>query len=124
VNSRSYDLDLLNDWSTPQIRESGFWNESREMQSKEHANFSHVVKAVGLGLLMAFSPITAISDPWLSDRRRRDSVITVSVYQEIIGRYISRSDALRISSQILEQAEAERLAIAEFEATRGLHWED
>lgn len=124
MNSRSYDLDLFDDWSTPRIRESGFWNESREMESKEHANFSHVIKAAGLGLLMAFSPITAIADPWLSDRRRRDSVVTVAVYQEVIGRYVSRSEALRIATEILAKAEAERFAIAEFEASRGIYLGD
>ena len=45
--------------------------------------------------------------------------VTVSIYQEAIGRFISRSEALRIAREILDQAEEERLVIAEYEAARG-----
>lgn len=44
------------------------------------------------------------------------------IYQEI-GRFVSRTEALKIARQILEEAERERIAIADFEAARGIKWE-
>ena len=43
---------------------------------------------------------------------------------EVVGRPISRFEALRITRQILEEAEQERLALAEYEARRGIQWAD
>ena len=43
---------------------------------------------------------------------------------KVIGRFISRAEALRIAREILEQAERERLVIAEYEAARGIQWEN
>ena len=37
---------------------------------------------------------------------------------------ISRLEALRITTTILEEAERERLEIAEWEASRGIYWEE
>ncbi len=73
---------------------------------------------------LAVSPVTAISDPWLAERQRRDSVVTMSIYQEILGRFISRIEAMRIAKEILYRAERERLVIAEYEVTRGIQWEN
>ena len=42
----------------------------------------------------------------------------------VIGRFISRAEALRIARKILEQAERERLIFAEYEAARGIQWEN
>ena len=42
----------------------------------------------------------------------------MSIYQEVLGRFISRAEALRIAREILEQAERERLVIAEYEAEK------
>jgi hypothetical protein len=43
---------------------------------------------------------------------------------KVIGRFISRAEALRIARKILEQAERERLIFAEYEAARGIQWEN
>ena len=43
----------------------------------------------------------------------------MSIYQEVLGRFISRAEALRIAREILDRAERERLDIAEYEAARG-----
>lgn len=50
--------------------------------------------------------------------------VTMHIYQEILGRFISRIEALRIAREILEQAERERILIAEYEAARGIQWEN
>jgi len=121
VNSVST-VDLLDKEPTLQAPTSGVWRESYERESAKAFDLSRLAKAVGFAFSLAISPVTAMPDPWLMDKRRRDAVVTVSIYQELIGRPISRSEALRIARQILEQAEQERLAIAEFEAARGIHW--
>jgi hypothetical protein len=41
-----------------------------------------------------------------------------------IGKPISRAEALQIARQVLENAERERLEFAEWEAQRGLGWEE
>lgn len=43
---------------------------------------------------------------------------------KVISRFISRAEALRIARKILEQAERERLIFAEYEAARGIQWEN
>jgi len=48
----------------------------------------------------------------------------MSISQEVLGRSITRAEALRIAREILEQAERERLIFAEYEAARGIQWED
>lgn len=55
---------------------------------------------------------------------RGDAMVTMSIHQEVLGRFISRAEALRIARGILDQAERERLVIAEYEAARGIQWEN
>ena len=43
--------------------------------------------------------------------------------ERLIFYFISRHEALGLAQQILINAEQERLAIAEFEAARGIQWE-
>jgi hypothetical protein len=114
-------VDLLDRGPTPQVPASGFW---REAHPPKIFSLFRVAKVAGLALSFAVSPLTTMPDPWLLERKRRDAAITVSVYQEAIGRLISRSEAMRIAREILDQAERERLMIAEVEAARGIHWED
>lgn len=82
----------------------------------------NTLAGVGLAFVLCLAPSTAMIDPWLVERRQRDAVVTMSIYQEVIGRLITRAEALRIASQILERAEQERLAMAESEAARGIQW--
>ena len=64
------------------------------------------LKRLAATVAIAFfvSPMTVLRDPWLQERRQRSAVITSSIYQDIIGRLISRSEALRIARNILEKA--------------------
>lgn len=73
--------------------------------------------------IFATSSITTMADPWLLEKQRREAVITVSSYQKYVH-LISRAEALRITRNILEQAEQERIAIADWEAERGIQWSD
>lgn len=77
---------------------------------------------VGLALLLGLAPLTTMLDPWVRERRQRDSVVTISIYKEVIGRAITRAEALRIATQILKRAEQERFFYAEMEAARVMQW--
>jgi len=123
VNS-TYTVDHLYKSQIPDAPSTGFWHESHAEQPTKFLGLPHIAKVVGLAFSLAVSPVTAITDPWLVERRRRDAVVTMSIYQEVLGRFISRAEALRIAREILEQAERERLVFAEYEAARGIQWEN
>lgn len=121
--SSAFTVDLFDiETISPQSTSTGSWQEGRGSTPVKTFNISRMAQLAGFALTLAVSSVVAMPDPWLLERRRRDAVVTVSVYQKLIGIFISRSEALQISRQILEQAERERLAVAEFEAARGIQW--
>jgi len=95
----------------------------------EPANRAQSVKGIGLAkapgffLSLACSSFTAVPDPWLDEKRKREAAVTVAVYREKLGRTITHHEALRIAREILESAERERLEAARFEASRGIQWD-
>ncbi|MBM4349941.1 MAG: hypothetical protein FJ106_08655 [Deltaproteobacteria bacterium] len=121
----AYTVDLQGRPPESRAIETGPWSETYiRRRSMNLWGILRITKIAGILLPLAVSTITAIPDPWLIEKRRRDTVVTVSIFQEVIGHAISRSEALIIARQILEQAEHERLALAEFEAARGIQWSD
>lgn len=124
MNSASNTIDLLDRGQISQVPVTDLWREIYKHCPEKALDLFRWAKVAGLASSLAISPVTAMSDPWLFERKRRDSVVTMSIYQEILGRFISRSEALRIARQILEQAEQEQLALAEIEAARGIQWGD
>jgi hypothetical protein len=80
--------------------------------------------AATVAIVFAVSPMTVLPDPWLYEKRQRTAVITSSIYEDIIGKLISRTEALRIVRKILEKAEEERIAIYAWEASREIQWSD
>ncbi|MCK4826854.1 hypothetical protein KA005_64560 [bacterium] len=90
--------------------------------SSKAQNLTDIVKTISLATCLAFSPITAMYDPWTIERKQREAAVTMSVYKGIVGRFISRVEALKLVRQILVSAERERLAVAEFEAAKGIQW--
>ncbi len=120
----AYTVDHSYKSQIPEAPSTGFYRESHAQQSAKFLNMPHIANVAGLIFLLTVSPVTAITDPWLVERQRRNSVVTMSIYQEVLGRFISRAEALRIAREILEQAERERLVIAEYEAARGIQWEN
>lgn len=115
-----YTVDLRADEPTAQTFATGPWQENNGSRRTP----SRMFRVAGFVLSLAISPLTAITDPWLVERRRRDAVVSAAIYQETIRRFVSRSEALRMARQILEQAERKRLALAESEAARGIQWGD
>ena len=120
----TYTVDHSYTTQVPEVPTTVFFFFCHDQQSVKSFDLPRIARVAGLAIWLTVSPITAINDPWLIERRRRDDVMTISIYQEVLGRFISRAEALRIASAILEQAERERLILAEFEAARGIQWEN
>ena len=117
-------VDVFHTAPETAIPATGAWIESYGRPRETFSTISRLARSTGLLLCLVASSITAMADPWLTEKRRRDAVVTVSIYQEVIGRPISRFEALQLASQILQQAEWERIDYSDFEAARGIQWGD
>ena len=61
---------------------------------------------------------------WGWETVMRGTATVAYIAESVIGRPISRLDALRIARQIIECAEQERIQLAKWEGERGIQWED
>lgn len=117
-------MEIANDLTHTEFSSSRYWSWGLLESTRMPINLSRIGPTVGLVFALAGSPATAIQDVWASERRKRDALTTHRIIQEIVGVPISRSEALTIARQIMETAEKERLAIADFEAVRGIDWDN
>jgi hypothetical protein len=118
-NTNTVDLHISTDspnYSLPQF--------SHEEYSKLSHAFPRLSQIAGLVITLLSAPATAIPDIWFWDRRRANTISTVWLMQEIIGRPVSRKEALAIACEILARAERKRIENAELEAARGLQWDN
>lgn len=122
MNSSSDTLFRINRIQTSRVPVSDYWNPSYAQNPDKAFELSSLRSKIA-AFIFATSSITAMADPWLLEKQRREAVITVSSYQKYVH-LISRAEALRITRKILEQAEHERIAIADWEAERGIQWSD
>jgi hypothetical protein len=116
-------IDLQTGSLGTDLSASGAWRESFVKRPESPWTIGQLVQVAGMVLAIAASPATAVLDYWFFERRRRDASTVAWILESVIGRPISRADALRIASQILERAERERMELAEWEAKRGIQWE-
>lgn len=124
MNNSCTTIDAFGECTVPEIHKTDSWQGWDTFLYSKTKNFTRFARNMGIATFYTLSPITAIHDPWLYEKKRRDAVLTISVYKEFIGRVVSRSEALKLARQILIDAERERLAVAEFEADRGFQWEE
>ncbi|GBD96923.1 MAG TPA: hypothetical protein ENG83_13250 [Nitrospirae bacterium] len=124
MNSSCTAAKYFGEYNIPEIHATDSWQGWDALIFNKTQNLTRFARNIGIATFFALSPVTAIHDPWLHEKKRRDAVVTISVYQEVIGRIVSRSEALQLAHQILIDAERERLAVAEFEAARGIQWEE
>lgn len=124
MNNDLSTMDLQIGFSETDVSASGVWSKSYIKRSEtiwdKISRLGHVAAMV---LAIAAPPATAIQDYWFLERRRRDASTVTWVLESVIGRKISRAEALQIARQILVCAEQERLQLAEWEAKRGIQWE-
>lgn len=110
------------------VSATGLWSESF-VQRSDHpqplflARLGQLGQVAGLVVFLIASPATVLPDVWFINRRRKDVATTFWAVEDVIGRPISRAEALHIAKRVLERAERERLELAELEAARGIQWE-
>ena len=115
-------VDLQTGSSGPDVSTSGAWSESLGQRPETPWIMGRRIQEVGLLLAMAASPMTAVTDNWFFELQQRDTSTIAWNTDGVIGRPISRAEALRISREILERAERGRFELAEWEAARGIQW--
>lgn len=69
-------------------------------------------------LAMTVSATTAVADYSFVDKPQRSAVKAPWVFHSVVGRPITRSEALQIARRILERAEQERVQLVEREGLR------
>lgn len=124
MNNDYTTMDLQIGTAETDVSASGFWSDNyaeRPDTIRRVPRFALIAEVV---LTIATSPVTAVPDFWFLERRRRDVSTLARSLEGVIGRPISRSEALQIALHILERAERERIQLAEWEAERGIQWED
>ena len=117
-------IDLQTDLSKANISALGVLSSGdTESRLKVIWNAGRILASAGI-LTFAAASATALGADLSLEKRRRVAVTVPWVSEGLIGRSISRSEALRISRQIIERAEWERIQLAEWEAERGIQWEE
>jgi len=101
---------------------TGHWQQDCTQRPDQSWNLPRSWGIVAIVSALLSAPATAVDDIWYQQRKERDAVTTVQLFKEVVGRSISRVEALSIVKRILETAESERLTLAELEASRGIQW--
>jgi hypothetical protein len=124
VNNDYATMDTQIGAAETDVSASGFWSDGYVKRPDTTRRAPRLALVAGVVLAIATSPATAAPDFWFWERRRRDVSTVARSLEGVIGRSISRVEALRIARHILERAERERIQLAEWEAKRGIQWED
>ena len=116
-------LDRRTGLSETNISLSGFWIKSYDQKREETiSNMPWHPEIKELVLANSASPVTAVPNYIFGEIRRDASTVSWG-FKGVIGRPVSRAEALQIADQIIERAERERIQLAEGEAKRGIQWE-
>jgi hypothetical protein len=116
-------IELQTNFEEPEVNASGKWDGG----FKRSILWSNLPAFYLAGLLLlpfSVSETTSVLSSRVVEQIQSEATRSVFSFQRRIGRQVSRSDALRIVKNILVQAEQERLEVAEFEAERGLQWDE
>ena len=124
MNNDLATLDLQEELSEAGISSSENWSKSYvEKGPATIRKFARPRQVEEINLTISASPATAL-DHWFWDRRGNDVSTATLAFGSVIDRPISRAEALRVARQIIECAEQERIQLAEWEAERGIQWEE
>ena len=116
-------LDRRTGLSETNISPAGYWSKSYDEKWAETiSNMPWHPEIKELVLTNSASPVTAVPNYFFEDLRRYASTVSWG-FKGVIGRPVSRAEALQIADQIIERAERERIQLAEGEAKRGIQWE-
>lgn len=105
------------------VSASGLWSESYIKRPETSWRTGILVPIAGVLLALYSTPATSIPDVWSVGNRRRDTATVAWIIDNVVGRRITRAEALQLARQIIERAERERRELVELEASRGIQWE-
>lgn len=98
------------------------WAESREQRKSRGTRIIDFGKSLVISSLFSASALTSTPDLYQNEIRKRNEVITVSIYRNIAGRFVTHAEAMQFVKGIMENAERERREIDEREALLGFQW--
>lgn len=105
--------------------ETGQWSVKGTSEAQTRpVLFRKCLQPLGLALVFALSPITALADPWLSERRRFSHPTARISIEVMHRRRLSLSQARRLALELLASREDARLMTAEREARRAFEIEE
>lgn len=108
----------------PGMVSTGGWSEDLKGSFRFNNGMLDLARATGRRVNISMSSTSSGIDPWFEDRRRQTSLSLVSMIGVPFRRKLSIKEARTMALQILHQAEEERLQIADYEAERGMVWEE
>jgi hypothetical protein len=108
----------------PGMVSTGGWSEDLEGFVRFNTGMLDLARATGRRVNISMPSTSYAMDPWFEDRRRQTSLSLVSMTGVPVRRKLSLKEARRMALHILHQAEEERLQIADYEAERGMIWEE
>jgi hypothetical protein len=103
---------------------TGGWSEDLEGFVRFNNSMLDLARATGRRVNISMPSTSYGMDPWFEDRRRQTSLYLVSMIGVPFRRKLSIREARIMALQILHQAEEERLQMADYEAERGMVWEE
>jgi len=107
------------------ITASGSWSIRNIAEAQSARKSPHgFLRPLGLGLVLALSPLTSLADPWVSDRKRYTEPTTPVLVERLRRRRISLQKARQLALQLLEEMEAARFQVADDEARSSFDLED
>lgn len=77
-----------------------------------------------LAFVLAVSSMSSGPDPWFETQQQRVEFAMNNTFRTNSRRRITPLEARRMALDILHRAEAERAAVAQAEAQRGIDWEE
>ena len=117
MNDRLYSTTYSDENQVEQSPFSGNWNYVASYQQfMKGGRGMNVLRASGLSIIIALSPIATGSDPWWNDRKNYVNHSIGAVFNPIVRRRISLLEARKLALNILYQAEIGRINAAEYEA--------
>lgn len=123
MSSQIETVDLYTDEAAEGSATSASWSTTLESRY-EPAVTPRLVGSAAAALLVLAGTSTALDGRLMVSDPGGGDVSSTSIQRGlVVGRRISRAEALQISRSILERAERERLALAELEAQRGIQWD-
>lgn len=104
---------------------SGSWSIRNLAATQSACKSPHgYLRPLGIGLVLALSPLTSLADPWVANRKRYTEPTARVLVEFLRRRRISLHKARQLALQLLAEMESARFQAADDEARRTFDIED